>query len=98
MTGRGADKRAADNPEITRRDPDGRGVTPNRLVDEERTVGYDPHGAAPPVEQPDARPERGLTIDAREEQIGAATHPDPTPDTGLAADDQRHDLPDAQPG
>ena len=67
--------------------------------DEERTIGYEPHGGIPPVEQPDARPERGLTIDAREEQVNdAATRHDATPDTGLASDDQRKDLPDAQPG
>lgn len=98
MTECGARRPAASTPETVQREPDGREVTPDRLVDGDRTIGYEPHGAAPPVEPPESRPERGLTVDARDEQVGDATPRDPTPDTGVAADDQRRDLPDAQPG
>ena len=60
--------------------------------------GYEPHGVHPPAEDPADRPERRLTVDPREEQLADPATRDPSPSSGKAADDERRDLPDAQPG
>jgi hypothetical protein len=63
-----------------------------------RPAGYEPHGVHPAAEDPADRPERRLTVDPREEQLGDASTRDPSPSSGDAADDERRDLPEAQPG
>jgi hypothetical protein len=64
----------------------------------DRPAGYEPHGVHPAAEDPADPPERRLTIDPREEQLADASTRDPSPSSGSAADDERRDLPDAQPG
>jgi hypothetical protein len=94
MTDRGADR-----PDAGGRDPEGHGdVTRQRLVEDGRTIGYEPHGELPPIETPAAQPERRLTIDARDEQVADPASRDPSPSDGPAGDDQRRDLPVAEPG
>jgi hypothetical protein len=63
-----------------------------------RPEGYEPHGAHPPAEDPADRPERRLTVDPREEQLSDLATRDPSPSSGNASEDDRRDLPDAQPG
>ena len=94
MTDRGADR-----PEAEGRDFEGHGdVVRQRLVDDGRTIGFEPHGELPPVETPAERPERRLSLDAREEQLADPATRDPSPSSGTAAQDARRDLPDAEPG
>ena len=74
-----------------------RSATGQRWVDED-TIGFEPHGVRPPVEDPAERPERRLTIDPREEQLLDPSTNDPSPSSGLAEDDEhRRDLPNAEP-
>jgi hypothetical protein len=94
MTDRGADR-----PEAGGRDPEGHGdVTRQRLVRDGRTVGFEPHGERPPIDDPAARPERALTIDALDSQVADPTNRDPSPSDGMPGDDARRDLPEAEPG
>jgi hypothetical protein len=94
MTDRGADR-----PDAGGRDPEGHGdVTRQRLVRDGRVVGYEPHGEHPPIEEPEERPARRLTIDALDSQVMDPTNRDPSPSDGAPADDDRRDLPDAEPG
>jgi|1186.fasta_scaffold629630_2 hypothetical protein len=94
MTDRGADR-----PEAEGLDFEGHGdVVRQRLVDDDRTIGFEPHGELPPFEAPADRPERRLTIDPREEQLADPATRDPSPSSGAAADDERRDLPEAEPG
>lgn len=65
---------------------------------EDGGAGYEPHGVHPAADDPADRPERRLTIDPREEQLADASTRDPSPSSGTASDDERRDLPDAQPG
>jgi hypothetical protein len=91
--------RGADRPAAAGRDPEGHGdVTRQRLVNDEGTVGFEPHGERPPIADPVERPERRLVVDALEEQVGDPATRDPSPSAGLAGDDARRDLPDAEPG
>jgi hypothetical protein len=90
--------RRADRPASTGRLPeDHADGTGQRWVDED-TIGFEPHGVHPPVEDPAERPERRLTIDPREEQLLDPSTNDPSPSSGLAEDDEhRRDLPNAEP-
>ena len=94
MTDRGADRPGAPG-----RDPEGHGdVARQRLVRDGRTVGFEAHGERPPIDDPAERPERGLTIDAHDAQVADPASRDPSPSDGVAADDARSSLPDAEPG
>ncbi len=94
MTDRGADR-----PDAGGRDPEGHGdVTRQRLVRDGGTVGFEPHGEHPPIDDPDPRPVRRQTIDALDSQVADPASRDPSPSDGMAADDARRDRPDAEPG
>ena len=94
MTDRGADR-----PDAEGRDFEGHGdIVRKRLVDDDRTIGFEPHGELPPFETPAERPERRLTVDAHDEQIADPATRIPSPSDVPAGEDARRDLPDAEPG